>query len=247
MRQALCNLGRFAKRFALLAVVIALGGCMATKPGALTSHRLKERLPAEAWEITRIQLEHLVGSHNVRGVPILDPSVDWCDPNNWPEHFQFRGEKFSARYGIDSNSDALIPLQPSRDLLPKDRHYRTQFFPDDMEYGATKFIQTVGGAWRSFGSLRRLMLIFRTREQLTWTFHPDGRLYEFSCISWHQRKDPTDRIQSLRKLFYDGTGKLRGQMNSLNLGASTAPPYQWDGKAVDFETFEKLSASIKLD
>lgn len=247
MSQPWRNVGRSVRTLALLIAVITFAGCIVPRREAFGSHRLKERLPKEAWEITKGQLEHLVGSHDVRGVPILDPSVDWGEPKNWPEHFQFRGERFLAKYGIDSISDVLFPIQPSRDSLPKYRDYRIQFFPDDVDYGTTQFIQILEGAWRSFGSLRRLMLRFRTGDQIECTFHPDGRLYSLNIIEWHGEENPSELNRWMRALYYDGTGRFRGFMDNGGRNINAQPVYEWDGKAVDFETFEKLSVSIKLD
>lgn len=238
MSQQRHNLERFVRTLALLIAVITFAGCIVPRREAFGSHRLKERLPKEAWEITKGQLEHLVGSHDVRGVPILDPSVDWGEPKNWPTRFQFRGETFASGFWLNIGSDHLQQPKSSRAQLPLRGPFYCQYTPADGQYGNSKHLHTIIGEWNADESVSRIEVRSRATS-VEYRFRAKGSLSLFRWRDWQSN--------TARSHYYDTSGQLRGFKDDSSGDINTQPVYEWDGKAVDFETFEKLSGSIKLD
>lgn len=238
MSQPWRNLGRYVRTLAPLIAVITFAGCFAPKREAFGSHRLKERLPMEAWDITKGQLKHLVESHNVRGVPVLDPSIDWGISNNWPTRFQFRGETFAAGFWLHMGSDHLQPPKSSRAQLPLLGPFYCQYTPTDGQYGNSKHLHTIIGEWNADESVSRIEVRSHATS-VEYRFRAKGSLYLFRWRDW--------RSNTVCSHYYDTSGQLRGFKDDASGEINSQPVYEWDGKAVDFETFEKLSAGIKLD
>ena len=97
-------------------------------------------LPQSVLETTRRQIQNYLGKSDLKGVPLLDATIDWDVQSNWPDRFSFQGGVFRLDMR-DLSDGGFKRLKSRREVKPT---MTVSFWylltPADAAPGVTNFI-----------------------------------------------------------------------------------------------------------
>ena len=74
-------------------------------------------LPASVVERTRKQLQDYLGTADFKGVPLLDPTVDWDAQSNWPHQFTHQGRSYRLEI-TDLSGEEIRTFRSKTEVRP---------------------------------------------------------------------------------------------------------------------------------
>ncbi len=208
-------------------------GLLAANP-PVSPGRAIPALPVRVVERTGKQLEDCLGKTSAKGVPLVDPAIDWNQQSNWPNRFMYEGRAYELDITDLSGAEprklkSRAEVRPSKTVIfgyePVNRGPRP---------GATNVVSP-RGSWSPGERVPGKVLIWGTgefsgfrREVFSYVFYPSGALHEFY---WQPRESENGQWE-----VFDRNGKLVGTMNSTTC--------TWQGTTVSRETFTRLSRTL---
>jgi hypothetical protein len=195
----------------------------------------ENRLPPSVVEKTRKQIEDYLGKADFKGVPLLDPTVDWDAQSNWPNRFVYQGKLYQLEIS-DVSGDEIRTLRSKAEVRPG----RTVSFgyrpvTQGPVAGTAKVIYPRASWSKDRNRASGKILIWGDgeffgvwKEVFSYRFYPAGSLHKFH---WQARDSDEGQWE-----VFDKAGK------SVGLVASKA--YFWNGAKVSQETFERLSQAL---
>jgi len=175
-------------------------------------------------------LEHYLGGHNFKGVPLLDRSVDWNWFTNWPDEFKFRGRAYSLRLVDTSGGDLWVGLK-SRAAVRSGTAIFALYRPTTTN-GLTCL--SISASWRSDGTLYERAVRFGDQNVFTYQFYPSGHLY-----LW-MRDDVRTEDQVIE--YFAPDGALVGTQRSAD--GEKVPRRTWLGRAIDEDAFDQRTLDL---
>lgn len=213
-------------------LVVAIQLNWLTTTAQVSTSRLQERLPSDVAERTKRQVQDYLGTMPSKGVPLLDPAIDWSSLSNWPNSFQYRGRTYSLE---------ITDLSGEQ---PKRLFHRSQVKPGmviSVHYsllGANSAVDNhifPRGSWsktllpalallhwgkKGFGETKRLVFMHH--------YYPTGSLHSFI---WEDRASGEEHTE-----VYDRNGKL--------VGVAFDNDCKWIGKPVARDNFFQLKEAL---
>ncbi len=216
-----------------LLALSASAGLLAAAP-AVNPGRAIPPLPARVAERTRKQLEDCLGKTSAKGVPLVDPAIDWNQQSNWPDRFTYEGREYALDI-TDLSGTEPRKLKSRAEVIPS----ATVIFGYEPvnrgpRPGATNVVSP-RASWSPRERVPGKVLIWGTgeffgfrREVFSYVFYPSGALHEFY---WQPRESEKGQWE-----VFDRNGKLVGTINSTTC--------TWQGTTVNRETFTRLSKAL---
>lgn len=192
-------------------------------------------LPTRVVGRTREQLRNYLGQTELKGIPLLDPAINWDIQSNWPNRFVYQGHWYELEI-TQLSDDGPKPVRVRGFVNPG----MTVLFDYRPITGKTSPGLTNGIYPRASWSPRHRVpykLLFwgstefgGTRKTVfDYEFYPEGGLYEF-----YWQPVATDKGQWE---VFDRSGKLVGLM--------TSDSWHWNGAKVSRTQFQTLSTNLK--
>lgn len=185
-------------------------------------------LPASVVERTRKQLQDYLGTADFKGVPLLDPTVDWDAQSNWPHQFTHQGRSYRLEI-TDLSGEEIRTFRSKTEVRPG----MTVLFGYEPLTRGPNPAGTNGvfprASWsKDCNRASGKVLIWGDKKLGVWKevfsydFCPAGGLHKFH---WQARDSDEGQWE-----IFDRTGKL--------VGLVTSKTYFWNGAKVSQETFE---------
>lgn len=160
-------------------------------------------LPASVLTKTREQLLSYLGENVVRGLPLLDPSIDWNSQSNWPDRFVYRGRSCKLEVH-DLSGDEPKPVRGRAAVKPG-----TPVVFSYSPIGAVTNGIFPGATWIPGKRIPAKILIWGNHEfggpwktVFSYSFYPNGGLREFY---WQARDSDNGNWE-----IFDGHTRLVG-------------------------------------
>lgn len=217
-----------AKWLALTAALACTG--LKAADWVSTSPQGRADVPASVVKRTREQLRSYLSQTEVKGIPLLDPTIDWDSQPNWPDRFLYNGRSYKLEITALSNEG------------PKTLRSRAELSPGTVVNFSYKPLTAVpngifpGATWSPGTRVPDKMLIWGSGEfggpwktVFSYSFYVDGGLYEFY---WQPRNGDKGQFQE-----FDRNGKLVGEKGSGGCF--------WNGAEVSETEFSALCRDLK--
>jgi hypothetical protein len=159
------------------------------------------------------QIQSYLPERDFAGVPVLDLSKNWNDPNAWPAEFIFRGLRHDL--GIaEQDLDAIRKVKRLEDLTPRLPFSLAYDFPPSPGAGLQ-----ITQLWTTNG-IGEVSVFFQGQRLFLMSFHETGelRLLEF-----------VPKGQQLVRRYFDQAGR--------DLGFVSDTHYGWKGVGVKSNAF----------
>src|ERR1051325_1461810 len=182
----------------------------------------EEKVPASVVTATRRQIKTHFGTNDLKGIPLLDQSVDWNWFTNWPDEFALNSKTYRLRLQDTSGGDYWTPIRSRRDVKPGMAvfaiYYDGTNFPPEI---------SVSAAWASTGDLYERALNKGSKSVFVHQF-VRSQLYCFM----------RDDVQLARYAmdYFDAEGKLAGTIRDYTPQRDECI---WRRLKMDRETFDK--------
>jgi hypothetical protein len=188
---------------------------------------LDEKLPPRVAETTRRQIERYLGTNNLKGVPLLDRTVDWDLFSNWPDQFTFKERTYRLALTDWSGGDYFSAIKSRAQVRPGMRfsaRYSTGTnFPPPLR---------VSSVWNGDGSVTERIVDVEGERAFGHQFHPTGRLYLFS-------RDDAETKEYARE-YFDSSSRLVG----THISTGVKQRCEWEGTPIDDATLLKNSIEL---
>jgi len=184
---------------------------------------LEEKIPAEVRAEVQNQVRDYFGSENLKGLPLLDSSIDWSDLNNWPDEFVFKSRKYRMQL-VEWRGDYGVMLKSRQDAkLGITVH--VLYYPTIAS--KQKELHIFAG-WNKGGSICEKYVSFPYQTfppglVFGYEFYPSEELYSFDRVHLKDGAHLTD--------YFDRFGK--------NRGGARNDEYLWEGVKIGRDLFYK--------
>lgn len=201
------------------------GADLATAPGAGAAG-----LPVSVLTKTREQLLSYLGENVVRGLPLLDPTIDWHRQSNWPDRFVYRGQSFKLEvHDLSGDEPKLLPGKAAvKPLTPVIFSYKPMAAVTNGIFP--------GATWSPRKRVPAKILIWGNHEFggtwktiFSYSFYPNGGLRKFY---WQPRGSDEGNWE-----FFDYQTRL--------VGVKGPSGCFWNGAKVSETQFDALCRNLE--
>lgn len=188
-------------------------------------------IPKPVLRTTQQQIRACVGTNVVRGIPLVDPTIDWLAFTNWPDTYIYQGHTYELR--LDRwGGDYMVPLKSRSNVTG------VSVWAWYARKGGSPYAGLLPNAlWRSDGTVGQQALNWmepaKDIELFIYQFGPTGALVEFIYT------DITNRDRHIQ--LYNREGALVGEKIAPYKKPARAICYRWLGRPVEPYVFDRLS------
>lgn len=209
--------------FSRLSAILVLGFVLLT--GCATDGQRRTSAPVaprRAGAVVSAQLIDYFGARDLRGVPVLDTTVDWRDFDQWPERFFFNDVEY--RIKLSARSPNVIRSILSLDDLAPGEQWLAQY---EAVAGPPAHVLAPMGVWYENGAIKELGASLNGNNIFILQYYPTGRFFMINFTEARTRRYHVE--------VYDRAGQLRGEL----IGQGREARFTWDQRRVRRQDFNR--------